>query len=202
MLRNTYTIKIKLKGYNIFNRDKSITVNFKEATIEETIDFLEKMEKGDFQIIELIYKIFSEGSKGKINKEIFRKYITNNISMILDILKKTYIKGVFNEESTEKDQKTDEKPKKMDIEEFYKDFGRLLAFLTNKMSIDPSRLIKTYTWSQLSFWTKHYLYNERNKTEEGRKENKREDNKDYIEKNKEEIEKSMRNIDKYLNRKI
>lgn len=201
MLKDNFTVKINLKGYNIFNKDKTLILNFEEASIEETLDFLEKIERGDFQIIELIYKIFEKASKWKINKRIFSKYIANNLETILEILKKTYIKWVFAKEKQEKEEKKEEKPNKIDTEEFLKDFGRLLAFLTEKMAIDPNSLLKNYTWRQITFWTKHYLYNERSKTEEGQKENKKEENREYVEKNKTEIDKSIKAIEKYLNKK-
>lgn len=201
MQKDIFSVTIKLKWYSIFNRSKNILLEFEEASIEETLEFLEKIEKADFSTIQYLYEFFKKTSKGKINKKIFSKYIGNNLETILQILKKTYIKGVYNTDISENMENKQEIPEKMDVEDFLKDFGRLLAFLTDKMSIDPNGILKTYTWRQLNFWTKHYLYNERAKTEEGQKENKKQENKEYVEKNKEEIENSLKQIEKYLNKK-
>ena len=199
MLRDNYIVRLKLKSYSFLKRDRVIILNIEEASIEKTLEFLEIMEKVDFKIIELIYNIFRKASNGKINKKIFKKYIGNNLETILEILKKTYIKWVYEENIQEKI--TEETPKKLDKDDFLKDFGRLLAFLTNKMSIDPNNLLKTYTRRQIRFWIKHYLYIERAKTEGGQKENKKQDSKDYNTKHKKQIEASLSVIDKYLNKK-
>jgi len=89
----------------------------------------------------------------------------------------------------------------MDVEEFERDLGRLLAFLSEKMSIDPNGILKTYTWRQLNFWTKHYLYLERQKTAEGQKQNKKEENKEHVKKHKTEIDQTLGQLEKYLQKK-
>lgn len=201
MLRDTFYISLKLKGYNYFNRDKVIILEGQEATIEETLDFIEKTEKADFEIIEFLYNFFERTSKGKINKKIFKKYIANNLDQILEILKKSYIKGVFEEVKEEETEKKDDFSYKTDREDVILSFGRLLAFLTEKMSIDPNGILRTYTWRQINFWAQHYLYLEREKTTEGQKINKREDNKRKIDKNKAEIDEELKKIENYLNKK-
>lgn len=201
MLRDTFYIKLKLKGYNFFNRDKVIILEGLEATIEETLEFIEKTEKADFEIIEFLYNFFEKCSKWKINKKIFSKYIANNLTEIIEILKKTYIKGVFEEGKTEIKPENDEFSYKMDKEDILVSFGRLLAFLTEKMSIDPNGILRTYTWRQINFRTQHYLYLEREKSLEGQKINKREDNKRKIDKNRAEIDEELKKIENYLNKK-
>lgn len=202
MLRDTFYVKLKLKGYNFFNRDKVIILEGKEASVEETLEFLEKTEKLDFQIIEYIYNFFNKSSKWKINKKIFVKYIANNLEEILGIMKKAYIKGVFDDKPVEKKEKTEEFTYKTDLEDVIISFSRVIAFLTPRMSIDPNSLIQNYTWRQVQFWVKHYLYNEREKTKEGQEENKKEDNKRKIEKNKAEIDAELMKIDNYLKKKV
>lgn len=204
MLRDTFYVKLKLKGYNFFNRDKIIILEGQEASIEETLDFLEKTEKLDFQIIELIYNFFNKSSKGKIDKKIFSKYIANNLEEILGIMKKVYIKGIFDDkplEEVKKQEKLEEFNYKTDQEDIIISFARVIAFLTPRMSADPNTLLQKYTWRQIQFWTKHYLYNEREKTKEGQEINKKEDNKRKIDKNKEEIDAELKKINDYLNKK-
>lgn len=205
MLRDTFYVKLKLKGYDFFHRDKIIILEWKEASVEETLEFLEKTEKIDFQIIEYIYNFFNKSSNWKINKKIFSKYIANNLQEILDLMKKVYIKGVFEDkplEEVKKEEKNEEFTYKTDLEDVIISFSRVIAFLTPKMSIDPNNLIKNYTWRQVQFWVKHYLYNEREKTKEGQEENKKEDNKRKIDKNKAEIDAELSKINKYLSKKV
>lgn len=201
MLKDNFTVTFKLKGHNYFNRKKSVLLEFWEASIGETLEFIEKIERADFRSIEYLYNFFEKSSKGKINKKIFSKYIANNLEQILDILKKTYVKGVFSIENEEKAREKQEIPEKMDVEEFERDLGRLLAFLSEKMSIDPNGILKTYTWRQLNFWTKHYLYLERQKTAEGQKQNKKEENKEHVKKHKTEIDQTLGQLEKYLQKK-
>jgi hypothetical protein len=78
----------------------------------------------------------------------------------------------------------------------------LIAFLSEKMSIDPNGILKTYTWRQLNFRTKHYIYLEREKTEEGQKLNKKEENKKFTQKYKKEIDAELKQLEKYLQKKV
>jgi hypothetical protein len=86
----------------------------------------------------------------------------------------------------------------MDMEAFKRDFARLVAFLSKPMATGPNEILKTYTWGQINFWTKHYLYNERQKTEEGQKENKKIENKEYTDKYEKEIKETLGRLDRYL----
>ena len=201
MFKDNFTVKITLEGYSILNRKRSILLNFEEASVRETLEFLEKVDKANFEIIEFIYKFFEKASNWKLNKKVFSKYIANNLSLILQILKKTYIKGVFWEEKKVIKEKEGEEPENLDQEDFKKDFGRLIAFLTTRMAIDPNGILEKYTWRQITFWTKHYLYNERQKTEEGQKENKKIENKEYTDKYEKEIKETLGRLDRYLQAK-
>lgn len=69
------------------------------------------------------------------------------------------------------------------------------------MAIDPNGILEKYTWRQITFWTKHYLYNERQKTEEGQKENKKIENKEYTDKYEKEIKETLGRLDRYLQAK-
>lgn len=198
MFKDTFMVKLKLKGYNFLNRDKVIILEGEEASILKTLEFMEKSEKADFEIIEFIYNFFNTCSKGKINKKIFTKYIANNLGIILEIIKKTYIKGVYDSNIGEKQEKTGEFEYKTDKEDIIISLARVIAFLTEKMSIDPNKLLETYTWRQIQFRTKHYLYLEREKTEKGREENQKEDNKRKIDKNKAELEAEFAKLENYL----
>jgi len=200
MLRDNFFVKLKLKSSGFLVKNKFLILEGKEASIEETLEFLEKTEKANFEAIEYLYNFLDKASKWKINKKIFKKYILNNISDILKIIKKTYIKGVFEEKTKEKIEEKKEKIP-MSFEDIQENLGDLLAFLSEKMCIDPNRILKKYTWRQIDFRTKKYIRRERDKTKEGRKINEREDTGKEIAKHKTEIDKSLKRIEKYLQSK-
>lgn len=62
MFKDNFTVKITLEGYSILNRKRSILLNFEEASVRETLEFLEKVDKANFEIIEFIYKFFEKAS--------------------------------------------------------------------------------------------------------------------------------------------
>jgi hypothetical protein len=76
-------------------RDKTIILEFEEANVEETLEFMEKSLKADFALIEYLYNFFEKTSKGEISKKLFVKYMANNLVYVIGILKKTYLVGVY-----------------------------------------------------------------------------------------------------------
>lgn len=66
------------------------------------------------------------------------------------------------------------------------------------MSRDPKYIRKNYTWAEAIFWANEFIFQENEKTEEGRKRNKALEVKENIEENKDFYDAEFAKLDLYL----
>jgi len=71
----------------------------------------------------------------------------------------------------------------------------MAVFLSMHTSMDFISILNKYTFSQISFAIGKVIYYKNEKTEEGRKENERIDNKKYFSKHKKSIDSQIARID-------
>lgn len=201
-------MKIKPDDYKFFIKLKDwseIKLEYPEATIWESLDFLETISMANFSLIEYIYNFMVEYWDREITKKEFENNIVLWFSEFLAQIKASRFNWIFekNEEKEQKEEKIqDVKTKKeFSMGDIERDLAKIIAFLSPKMSIDPKAIMKKYTWSELNFWAKWYIYIENEKTEEWRKHNIAISNKAHIEKNKEFYDAEFKKLDLYLKKK-
>lgn len=189
-----YELTLKLRKW------KEIQLEYSEATIEESLDFLETINAKSFSLIEFVFDFIEEHGNETMTKKEFQENVVMEFSEILDILKQTRFAGIFwseNQEEKEKQVATEIDPEEM-LENTKKELGKTIAYISPKMSLDPKRIIKEYTWREVIYWAEWYIYHDNEKTEEGRKANRTYENKQHIDANREEYEKEFAKLDLYL----
>jgi hypothetical protein len=181
LLRKDYELEI-----SIWNKKKVFM--YQQATAYETLEFIELASKENFNVLEWVYDFLNNVCKVKkipftnnISRKEYMKYV-KNFDKIFRVIKDTYFKWAFGKEETEQETL----------------FESYIAFMSKELNIDPLRLLKEYTFEQLTTISDGVIYNINMQTEEGQKANKKIMNKRKIEKqDPEELKKAF---DKLLNK--
>lgn len=190
-------------SFTIVLKDKKeILLKYPEATIWESLDFLEVVNKKDFSLIEYIYNFILQFWDKQITKQEFQDNITLEFWEFMQQIKTSRFSGIF-EEKKENPEKIEENPednekKGFDLDDIEKDLAKILTYLSPKMARDPKYIMQNYSWSELTYWAKWYVYQDNEQTKEWRERNRALENNDHIDKNKDFYEKEFEKLDLYL----
>lgn len=119
------TVHLKLKG------GKEIQLEYREATINESLDFLETIEKKDFSLIEYVYNFLVEYGDKKMTKKEFQENVILEFKEILEIIKKTRFSGFFETpegETSENTEKLENEPES-NLKETKKQIGKTVSYV-------------------------------------------------------------------------
>jgi len=157
-IRKKYELKINIKRKILFfNKSKVILLKYKEASIIEIIDFL----KSEKQIIEY-FSDFILSNSNATEKDLWE--ILKNFDIIWKQLNNTFLKWLDN---TKK-----EKIWWTSIKQDNWWFNAYIVLLSEKLNIDPMKILTKYTLNQLNYFTEWIIYNINEQTEQWKAKNR------------------------------
>lgn len=176
---------------------RRIKLQYSEATISESLDFLEILEADGQWLLEYLVDFLEETTQGKYWEKFFYKNIIPELGKFIDILRDTKYRAVFQVKKGNEVNKAKKQLENMSswIAEIEEQVWKMAVFLSMHTSMDFISILNKYTFSQISFAIGKVIYYKNEKTEEGRKENERIDNKKYFSKHKKSIDSQIARID-------
>lgn len=210
MIESRFTVRVKmipekLGFFGKFKKNSYIVLKYQQANLIECVEFLEILGRQDFTLIEYLYDFITSYGDKKIDKKTFQKYYIHNLSKVLELLRNTRFRGLFDteEEKEEKEENPLIDPRDFEAitEEFKDNLGKSIAFLSGKMGLDPKSIQKTYNFQEFKYWEEHYYYIERFKTEEGAKENQKLDQAKRVKREEHVYKAAFDHLEKYLSSK-
>lgn len=146
LLEKQFEISLKIKKRFLFvPYTRTILLKFKEARFIETIEFIEIVKWNWTNIVKRIIKFIKEHTNSKLKKSDIQ-YIMMYADKIIPTLKETFLEWCFSDNSW--DWEWEETP-----------MSSYIAVLSEKLNIDPLRLINEYTVKQLEMMTEGIVWN-------------------------------------------
>ncbi len=127
------------------------TCKYEQLKLYECIEFSYKLNTKDFKLEDWLYNFLKD--KIDLKKQDLLKI---DLDKMMDVLFDTAFKWFFSK-------------KKWGKSTSYESY---IMFLSEKLSIDPNKLVKEYTPEQLNFYTDWVIYNLNEQTKEWQKRNK------------------------------
>lgn len=166
-----------------FWQKKKITMRYKQASAEETIQFINQdwNEKIIAWVVEFMKKYSDYREKDY-------RYVVGNFDKIFDTILKTYHKWVFNKEEIKNSggSMMEKKTRKST-------FWANLVYLSEKLNVHPKLLLQEYTMEQMNWLSEWLIFNSNEASKDGQRINDRL-TRDKTDMTKEDIMKKFENV--------
>jgi len=153
LLRKDYNLKIKISW-------KEIIVKYKQAYIQELLEFLTESQNDNFDLLGYIFDFIEKNANITLLQEE-KNEIMPKVVEIFEKLKNTLFKSFF---TIKKGVSGSKWP-----------FSSFLMIICDKFSCDPKYLLENYTWEQITDENSYIdwiIWNANEQTKEWRQKNK------------------------------